>query len=78
MPKFIVRIMQDLTQCDTFRGDDPGREDEDCGPTTRELSCHEIEGEEAAAEFYERAKTNLRFAGVAGQYVCFPVKVEGK
>lgn len=71
--KWIVRIMDNLTAYDTFRGDDPGREDEP-HETTREIDSHEFDTEAEALDFYTRRKSALRFAGTAGMYVTYPVQ----
>lgn len=64
---WLVKIRQNLTACDTvFRG----------GPTQRTMSEHVFETESEALKFYNQCKTNLKFAGVAGQYVTFPVSHE--
>jgi hypothetical protein len=75
---FIVKVMQDVTATDTFRCDDPGHQcTEDCLPSTNELYSESFATEEEAMKFYNRQKNSLRFAGVAGQYVTYPLKQGG-
>lgn len=67
MSKFLVEIKQNLTACDTiFRGQS----------TQRTLSQNLFETETEAEKFYLSEKSSLKFAGLAGQYVTFPVRVD--
>lgn len=76
--KWIVRMMNDLTAYDTFRGDDPGREDDPGGPLHEEINSYEFDSEEEALATYNRIKTSLRIAGSKGMYVTYPVKKENQ
>lgn len=64
--KFLIRIRQNLTACDTiFRG----------RSTTRTLQELLFDTREEAEKSYESQKASFRFAGLAGQYVTFPEEV---
>jgi hypothetical protein len=64
---WVVLIRQNLTACDTIHR----------GPNTqRTLSEHVFDTEDEALKFYEGQRVMLKFAGLAGQYVTYPVSHE--
>jgi len=63
---YIVEEMQDLTACDCFN------ENDESAPTSRLIERHEFDTSAEAEAFFEQRKTSLKFAGLAGQYVCQP------
>lgn len=64
---WLVQIRQNLTACDTiFRG----------RSTQRTLSEHVFPNEGEATKFYLEQKSALRFSGLAGQYVTYPMSHE--
>lgn len=67
MSVFVVLIRQNLTACDTIHRR---------GSTQRTLSEHVFNTEPEAQSFYEKQRSMLRFAGLAGQYVTSPVEHE--
>lgn len=67
--KWIVDEYQNLAACDTFDENDPG-------PTQRQLYHFEFKTEKEAFDFYNTRKSQFKFAGVAGQYVTYPTKQE--
>ncbi len=63
--QFLVKVRQNVTACDVYVG----------GPTQRTMSEHLFNNEKDAEDFYNRQKTMLKFAGLAGQYVTWPTEV---
>lgn len=64
--KWIVEDRQNLTACDTFN-------EESDGPTDRILNRWAFNNYDEAVECYEKKKLMLKAAGLAGQYVTYPV-----
>lgn len=68
--KYCVEVKQNLTECDSFNEETHG------GPVCRDLFKEFYDTLDEAMERYNAHKTMLCFAGLAGQYVCYPYKVE--
>ncbi len=64
--KYLVEIKQDLTACSVRVTR---------GPLNRVISEHLFNTEAEAVKFYEGEKRLLKFAGLAGQYACYPHEV---
>lgn len=73
MKTYLVHIKDDLTAYDTWRGDDPGRENEPM-ETTETLHTYKFPSFDEAHKFYLHRKNMLRFAGTAGMYVTYPTE----